>query len=123
MPSIDSVSRQDLVVCMSGEQEYTARDAIDAAIFRGEFEDRWHDFLLHLAAEKRADELELELDESAISAAAEQFRYQHDLITAEETETWLANRGLTLGDFSAYFVRQYCTRAPDEGFSSEEFGY
>jgi hypothetical protein len=110
-------------VCACGPHEYTARDAIDAAIFRGELEDKWQTFLGHVAAEERFDELELELDESAISAAAEEFRYRHDLITAEETEGWLAKRGLTFGDFSAYFVRQYCTRALDEGFSSEELGY
>src|SRR5215472_11618409 len=114
MPSIDSVSRQHLVVCMSEEQEYTARDAIDAAIFRGEFEDRWQRFLRHVAAEERADELELELDESAISAAAEAFRYEHDLITAEETEAWLANRGLTVDDLGDYFARQYCVGAVHE---------
>ena len=27
---------------------------------------------------------------------SEQFRYERDLITAEETERWLADRGLTL---------------------------
>jgi hypothetical protein len=123
MPSTDSVSHQDLVVCTCGQQEYTARDVIDAAIFRGEFEDKWQKFLCHLAAEERADELELELDESAISAGAEEFRYQHDLITAEETEAWLANRGLTLDDFSDYFARQYCASAVPEGFCPEEVGY
>ena len=123
MLSTDSVSRQHLVVCMSEEQEYTARDAIDAAIFRGEFEDTWHDFLRHVAAEERADELELELDESAISAATEQFRYQHDLITAEETEAWLVHRGLTLDDFSDYFARQYCAGAVDENLSPDQIGY
>jgi hypothetical protein len=110
-------------VCACGTQEYTARDAIDSAIFRGELEDKWQMFLGHVGAEERADELELELDESAISAAAEEFRYRHDLITAEETETWLANRGLTSGDFSAYFVRRYCAGALDEAASSEEIGY
>ena len=123
MPSTDSVSHQDLVVCTSGEQEYTARDAIDAAIFRGELEDKWHDFLRHVAAEQRADELELKWDEAEISAAAEQFRYQHDLITAEETEAWLANRGLTLDDFSDYFARQYCAGAIPEGFSPKQIEY
>ena len=123
MPSTDSVLHQDLVVCTCGEQEYTARDAIDAAIFRGEFEDKWQKFLRRVAAEERADELELELDESAISDAAEEFRYQHDLITAEETEGWLANRGLTLEDFSDYFARQYCAGAVPEGFSPEKVGY
>jgi hypothetical protein len=123
MPSTDSVSHQDLVVCACGGHEYTARDAIDAAIFRGESEDRWQKFLRHVAAENRAEELELELDDSAISAAAEEFRYQHDLITAEETERWLTNRGLTLEDFSDYFARQYCAGAVPEGFSREEIEY
>src|SRR6059058_2765232 len=95
MSSTESVSPHDVIVCACGTQEYTARDAVDAAIFRGEFEEKWQAFLRHLAAEERADELELELDESAISAAAEQFRYRYDLITAEETEAWLSNRGLT----------------------------
>ena len=123
MPSTDSVSHQDLVVCASREQEYTARDAIDAAIFRGEFEDKWHEFLCDMAAEERADELEVELDESEISAAAEQFRYKHDLITAEETEAWLANRGLTLDEFSDYFARRYCAGAISESVSPEEIEY
>ena len=123
MSSTESVSPHDVIVCACGTQEYTARDAIDAAIFRGELEDKWQKFLRHIAAEGRADELELELDESAISAAAEEFRYRHDLITAEETEAWLANRGLTFGDFSDYFARQYCVGAVDGGFSFEQIGY
>ena len=123
MSSTESVSPHDVIVCACGTQEYTAGDAVDAAIFRGELEEKWQAFLRHVAAEERADELELELDESAISAAAEEFRYRHDLITAEETETWLANRGLTFEDFSDYFARQYCVGAVDEGFSSEQIGY
>ena len=31
MPTRESVSRHDLIVCACGEQEYTARDGIDAA--------------------------------------------------------------------------------------------
>ena len=87
MSSTESVSPYDVIVCACGTHEYTARDAVDAAIFRGELEEKWQAFLRHVAAEERADELELELDESAISAAAEEFRYRHDLITAEETES------------------------------------
>ena len=123
MSSTESVSPHGVIVCACGTQEYTARDAVDAAIFRGEFEEKWQTFLYHVAAEERADELELELDESAISAAAEEFRYSHDLITAEETEAWLANRGLTFDDFSDYFARQYCAGAVDEGFLPEQIGY
>ena len=107
MPSTESVSHYDLIVCACENQEYTARDAIDAAIFRGEVDAKWKKFLHSVAAEKQADELDLDPDESAISAAAEAFRYEHDLITAEETEAWLENRGLTFEDFSDCFTRQY----------------
>ena len=123
MSSTGSVSPYDIIVCACGTQEYTARDAIDAAVFRGELQEKWRTFLHHVAAEERADELELELDESAISIAAEEFRYRHDLITAEETETWLANRGLTFDNFSEYFARQYCVSAVEEGVSPKEIEY
>ena len=123
MSSTESVSPHDVIVCACGTQEYTAGDAVDAAVFRGELEQKWQAFLRHVAAEERADELELELDESAISAAAEEFRYRHDLITAEETEKWLANRGLTFEDFSDYFARQYCVGAVGEDLSPERIGY
>src|SRR5881275_2100263 len=110
MPSneTESVSQDDLIVCARGDQEFTARDAVDAALFRGELDSKWKEFLRCVESEKRADELDLDLDDSAIAAAAEAFRYEHDLITAEETEGWLATRGLTLDDFSDYFSRQYC---------------
>ncbi|MGE5212516.1 MAG: hypothetical protein ACM3NN_02355 [Nitrospirota bacterium] len=123
MSSTESVSPHDVIVCACGTREYTARDAIDAAIFRAELEERWRTFLQHVAAEERADELELELDESAISSAAEEFRYRHDLITAEETETWLANRGLTFDNFSDHFARQYCVGAVEESFSPQQIEY
>ena len=123
MSSTESVSPHDVIVCACGTQEYTAGDAVDAAIFRGELEEKWQAFLRHVAAEERADELELELDESAISAAAEEFRYRHDLITAEETERWLSKRGLTFDDFSDYFARQYCVGVVDEGLSPDRIEY
>jgi hypothetical protein len=107
MSNTESVSPHDVIVCACGTQEYTARDAIDAAIFRGELEASWKRFLVRVTAEKQAEEQDLDPDEAAISAAAEAFRYDHDLITAEETEAWLENRGLTLDDFSEYFCRQY----------------
>jgi hypothetical protein len=109
--SSTSVLRHDLIVCACGNQEYTARDSIDAAIFRGELEVRWKEFLEAVEAEKRSDELDLDLDDVAISSAADAFRYEYDLITAEETEEWLGNRGLTLDDFTDYFTRHYWANA------------
>jgi hypothetical protein len=76
-----------------------------------------------VAAEKHADETEMDLDEDAIDTAAEQFRYQYDLITAEETEQWLLMRGLTLDDFSSYFARQFCGGALGDKVKAEQIDY
>ncbi len=103
----DIVLIDSKVIFVCEGRSCTGRDVIDAAIFRGELEPEWKHLLHLLAAERRAEEQNLEFDDDAIDAAVEQFRYQHDLITAEETEQWLVTRGLNLGDFSGYFVRHY----------------
>jgi hypothetical protein len=125
MPSneTESVSHDDLIVCACGDQEYTARDAIDAALFRGELDSKWKEFLRCVEAEKRADERDLELDDDAIATAVEAFRYEHDLITAEETEAFLANRGLTLDDFTDYFARHYYASAIPEKVLPQDIDY
>jgi hypothetical protein len=123
MAITESTSGLHLVVCTCGDREYTARDAIDATIFRGELDVKWKEFLHQIAAENRADELDLEPDESAISSAAEAFRYEYDLITAEETETWLANRGLTLDDFADYLTREHYASTLHEEIIPDEIEY
>jgi len=107
MAPIQSVSSDALVVCACDGREYNARDVIDAALFRGELEKSWKEFLCRVVAEKRARESGLELDYVAVEDMAEAFRYTHDLITTEETEQWLSERGLTLEEFTDYFARQY----------------
>ena len=62
MAPIQSISGDALVVCACGGKEYKARDVIDAALFRGELEKSWKEFLCRIAAEQRARELKLELD-------------------------------------------------------------
>jgi len=112
MPSTESVSHDDLIVCACGDQEYKARDAIHATLFRSELQSTWTDFLRRVEAERRADEMEMDFDGSALDSAAEVFRYEHDLITAEGTELWLAARGLTLdasGDYFAVNIAPACS--------------
>lgn len=123
MPGTESVSHDDLIVCTCGSQEYMPRDAIDAALFRGELDSKWAEFLRRVEAQRRADELDMELDDSAIADAAEAFRYEHDLITAEETEAWLATRGITLDDFTDYFTRRYWDGALNEKIAPEQIEY
>jgi hypothetical protein len=95
------------------------RDVIDAAYFRGELKARWHELLRGVEAEKEAMTSDLEVDDEAVASAAETFRYEYDLITAEETEHWLEERGLTLEDFSDYFVRVYWRHALEANVTPE----
>jgi hypothetical protein len=117
MADIQPVSRDALSVCACCGREYSVRDAIDAALFRGELKSIWKEFLCNISAEERAKESDLEPDDDAISEMAESFRYEHDLITAEETERWLHGRGLTLEDFSGYFARRYWRTSLEEKVS------
>ena len=103
--SLDT-ARERRVVFRCG-RDYTIRDVIDAAYFRGELKPCWEELLRGVEAEREANASELEADDEAIASAAEGFRYERDLITAEETEHWLEERGLTLEDFSDYFARAY----------------
>jgi len=112
----------DKVVFTSGDESFTVRDLIDWAAFQGELGPVWKKLLRLVAAEARANAADGELDDSAIAAAANSFRYEHNLITAEETERWLDQRGLTLDDFSNYFVRQYWGKKIDDA-TAEEIEY
>lgn len=106
MGETQSLSCDELIVCVCRGTDYRVGDVVDATVFRGELEPIWTGFLAGTTAEEQAATLDLEFDDDAIDAAAESFRYEHDLITAEETEQWLAARALTLEDFTNYFARQ-----------------
>jgi hypothetical protein len=99
------------VIFSSGERGFTAKDVVDCALVRGEIDPLWKEFLRVAECDRLANERELELDDSALDSAAIAFRYKHDLITAEETERWLEDRGVSLAEFSDYFGRQYWGRS------------
>ncbi len=94
-------------------RDYSVRDVIDAAYFGGELKSLWEEMLRGIEAEKEATASDLEADDEAVASASETFRYDHDLITAEETERWLEERGLTLRDFGDYLIRRYWRNALD----------
>lgn len=111
------------VVFLCGGHAFVLGDLLDAALFRGELQPAWNNLLRLIAAERRADEQKLECSDEAIDAAVERFRYEHDLITAEETEQWLSDRGLSLGDFGAFFVRHYWAEQADDDLEPEAQDY
>jgi len=104
-PESQPALQEGAAVFTCGHISYTDRDVIDAALFRGELEPTWKELLRCVASENQSGDAEM--DESVVDAAVEAFRYDHDLITAEETEQWLEARGLTMDEFGAYFSRHY----------------
>lgn len=102
------------VVFVLDDQTITVGDVLHAADFRGELQPLWRETRMRLQCQSRASELGLEPDEDMLQARSDELRYDRDLITAEETERWLEQRGLTLEEFNDYCVRCYWADALDE---------
>ena len=104
-PESQPVIDEGGAVFTCGANFYTDRDVIDAALFRGELDPVRAELLRCVECENQSGDAEM--DDATIDAAVEKFRYDHDLITAEEVEQWLEVRSLTMDDFGDYFARHY----------------
>ena len=98
---------QAFYVFAAGDERIDATDVVDAAWFRGDLQPFWREFLAGIACERLADEEGSEPGSEALQTLSEDFRYAHDLITAEETDAWLISRNLTLNDLTGYANRRY----------------
>ncbi|MGZ8867225.1 MAG: hypothetical protein ACXW2P_02700 [Thermoanaerobaculia bacterium] len=77
---------------------YTVDDAIRWGSGPGLLDAPLREARALLAAEAASDHV----DEQSLQAASERFRYDHDLISAGETEEWLVSRGMTIDDFGGW---------------------
>ena len=107
MPVSQPVTRDNRVIFSQGDRSFTVKDVIDWAAVRGELEPIWAEFMRVIECDRLANAENLELDDSGLDSASIAFRYEHDLITAEETERWLDDHNLSLSEFSEYFARRY----------------
>ena len=96
-----NLAKWDRAVFATGQTTVTIGDAIRATHFRGELEPSWNGVSAPAEHEKSA----IEPDLAEGQALSEQYRIDHDLISAEETELWLDARGLTLKDFNDFLIR------------------
>ena len=94
---------EDREVFACGPTIVTMGDVIRAADFRGELRPSWEQVLAFAEEEPSQPEP----DQAELQARSEQYRINHDLISAEETERWLEERGLTTEDFNSFLVRQW----------------
>ncbi len=80
-------------------------EVVRSSFVRGELKGNIAAIALKDACQEEAERLGLDADEPSIDGAVERFRYDHDLISAEETERWLEARGLSADELQEYFVR------------------
>ncbi len=95
------------VLFLGGGRAWTVDDAILDADARGALDEAIEETL----ALSAAGESGIEIDDDALQESSERFRYDHELISAGETEDWLATRGMTLDDFAGWLYRRMCAEA------------
>lgn len=117
----------DLPVFAVGGETYRWRDVLAAAVLRGDWAALEVQTREGLALAGWADDAGERPSGQQLEAAAEQFRYDRELIAAEEMEAWLARFGLTVDDWMDAIERAILRSAHSdevseavERFSAEE---
>ena len=106
---------------VSEQRTFTVKDVIEAAQFRGELRLPWKELLERSACETASDSNPP--DDTLLQRMSEEYRFERDLITAEETESWLAERGLTLDDFGDYLLRHHLNECSGKQTASAMIDY
>ena len=89
------------------ERTYTLGHAFSAAAFGGWAGDFWKALEHGLACAAYAGDEGFEIDAAVLQESADQFRYQRNLVTAEETERWLSDRDVDEDDLVGWLERRY----------------
>ncbi|MBN8248545.1 MAG: hypothetical protein J0L84_14035, partial [Verrucomicrobia bacterium] len=85
----------------------TFADVVRAAAVRGDLQPGLNATRMALACEAGAAAGGRAADMVAVETAMNEFRYERNLVTAEETEQWLDAHGLAGEDLGDHFVRRY----------------
>jgi hypothetical protein len=92
-------------VCSVGEREYRLLDVVIAGHLRGRWAEVEDTARRGLACVKRLDNLEEELSDTDVEAAATAWRYERDLLSADDTESWLLERHVAMAHWFGYVHR------------------
>ncbi len=98
-------SFDDEVIFTVGERDYLGKDVILAAKLWGDWNTMEQEVRKGIACWKKWEEGEEDMVEDEIESTAAEFRYAHNLITAEETESWLQARNVTTEKWMDYIHR------------------
>jgi hypothetical protein len=93
-----------------GDRTYCWEDVVLAAKMRDDWDSFERDVRRGLACVAHVEEAGEGPSEEELEAAAGDFRYGRDLVSAEEMETWLDRRGLSLEEWMGYVLRDRLRR-------------
>ncbi len=86
-----------------------------------EFTGRLEAITAHLRRTERALLATSEVMPEHVNQAVTEFRYRHNLITAEETEVWLAERNLARDDLYRHVYRIFCSDPMEMALSENDW--
>ncbi len=100
----------DQIIFRAGGRDFTCADAVRAAEYRSALDPVREDTAAGMACQRYADEEGFELGPDEVESAANAYRTQHDLTTADDTEAWLEAHRLSLDDLSDWLARRLWRR-------------
>ena len=108
MEPMQTLLRQ--MVFAAGDRDYHWADVVLGAKLWGDWAALEGEVRQGLACVNRVQEADEEPDPDQVAAAAEEFRYERDLVSAAETEAWLERWGLTAEAWMDYIERSVLRR-------------
>jgi hypothetical protein len=98
-----------------GPALYRVSDVVRAAGLRGDLAALVETVRQGIACVKQAAEADTMPTDAEIEAAGSEFRYDRDLISADEMHAWLERWGLSIEDWTGYLERHLLRRRWEEG--------
>lgn len=95
-----------LPALQGGARIFTLGDILNAAEWRGDLAEFRTGWLARRASAVAAAKMELAPSAAEVESAVDDFRYARDLVSAEECERWLAQRGLEFEHLTACMARR-----------------
>ncbi len=95
----------DQIIFRAGGRTFSCADAIRAADARSALGPVRQHVRLGLASQRYAGDEGFELGPSTLESAADSYRLEHDLTTADDTEAWLDQHGLAVDDLWSWLER------------------
>lgn len=90
-----------------GDRKFSCGEFLEALKFYGIYGGWCERILRGGALEKKAADLQKEIDLAALAEMTSEFRYSQKLLTSEEFGGWLDSIGLEMGDYESYLKRTY----------------